>query len=288
MRRSIGPMANTARFLPDRPAGPLHPLPSWTLAALLAATVLASALFVVFPNLDTTISSWFYVDGRGFPAETNALLNTIRNVGRNTTRIIGLGVFALVLATLLAPRRIPIAPRATLFLTLTLLVGPLILVDFTMKEVWGRARPRDVVDFGGAFDFSRAWEMVRNCSGNCSFVSGEASASFWLIALAFVAPPRWRLPVGLATALFALVMSLNRVAFGGHFMSDVVLAWLLTFLVIALVHRIVAAPDGPFTDARLKRAVVRFGRPLRRGLHAVLRLATGRRPRPLADRDRLP
>jgi len=251
-------------------------LPGRLFPALVGATLLASLVFFAFPGIDTRVSGWFYVAGEGFPAAGSDLLNAIRNFGRDTTRLLGIGIVVLLLATLLLPRRMPLPPRATVFLTLSLLLGPLVLVDFTMKEIWGRARPRDILDFGGAFDFSRAWEFASNCSGNCSFVSGEASASIWLVALAFVAPRRWRFPVGLAAFAFALVMSVNRIAFGGHFLSDVVLAWMLTLLVVVLVHMIVYAPAGPFAEARLRRAAIRYGRPLRRRVLPLFGRGPGR------------
>src|SRR5690606_563997 len=79
------------------------------------------------------------------------------------------------------------------------------------------------------------------CQANCSFVSGEASASFWLVAFAFVVPRRWRAGTAIGTLAFALAISINRMAFGGHFLSDVVLAWGLTLVAILATYAVVFA-----------------------------------------------
>ena len=56
----------------------------------------------------------------------------------------------------------------------------------------------------------------------------------WLLTLAVLLPPRWR-PTAIRVLLgFAVVFSLNRIVFGAHFLSDVVLAWWITLLVIAI------------------------------------------------------
>ena len=52
-------------------------------------------------------------------------------------------------------------------------------------------------------------------------------------------PTRLRLPVLSATMLFALAVSLNRVLFGAHFLSDVVIAWAIMLVVMAAGHRLV-------------------------------------------------
>nr|WP_244635692.1 phosphatase PAP2 family protein [Chthonobacter albigriseus] len=145
-----------------------------------------------------------------------------------------------------------------------LVLGPGLLVNVLLKGFWGRARPVQVIDFGGDHPFSAPWVIAGNCDWNCSFVSGEASSSMFLVALALVGPRAWRTAVATAAVVFSIVMSLNRIAFGGHFFSDVVLAWALTLLVILIAHRIVYAPSSPFTDERIAGALGAAGDRTRR------------------------
>ncbi len=219
---------------------------------LLVLTALVSVPFVLFPQLDLAFSRLFYVPGKGFPATNMDILKTVRDAGQDALRIVGLAVLiSLLVPLLIAPARFLLPPRAALFLLTSLALGPGLLVNGILKEFWGRARPRNVVDFGGDLTFSRAWEIVNTCHSNCSFVSGEASSAMWFMALAMIAPLAWRLRAALAAFVFALVMSVNRIAFGGHFLSDVLLAWLLTLAVILICYNVFYKDFG-LTDERVE------------------------------------
>ena len=55
-------------------------------------------------------------------------------------------------------------------------------------------------------------------------------------------------------------MSLNRIAYGGHFLSDVVLSWAITLTVIAAAHRLIYVhPPAVLTEGRLEQALTDFG-----------------------------
>ena len=130
-------------------------------------------------------------------------------------------------------------PSALTFLVVSLAVGPGLIVNRILKEFWGRARPLDTDLFGGAHAFSLPWEVADGCIRNCSFVSGEASAGIWLVAFAFVVPVAWR-PITVRLALaWAVLISFNRMAFGGHYLSDVVIGWGLTMIVILICRELI-------------------------------------------------
>ncbi|PRX03487.1 UNVERIFIED_ORG: PAP2 superfamily protein [Martelella mediterranea] len=108
-----------------------------------------------------------------------------------------------------------------------LLIGPGILVNWILKEISHRPRPRNTDLFGGQHAFMPAGDFSGSCVSNCSFVSGEAAAAGWLFCYAvFIIPNRLKLllsPPLIAVSVSAPVM---RVAYGGHYVSDVILAWL--------------------------------------------------------------
>ncbi|MFZ5466979.1 MAG: phosphatase PAP2 family protein [Pseudomonadota bacterium] len=114
------------------------------------------------------------------------------------------------------------------FLLLSLLLGPGLMVNGVLKEHWGRARPHQVVDFGGQKPFTPALQPADNCASNCSFVSGHSAIGFWWLALGLAWPAwRWRallLGVGLGGML-----GLARIMQGGHFTSDVVFSFLVVW-----------------------------------------------------------
>lgn len=206
-------------------------------AATLAYITSVSAFFLVFPGLDFWASGLFYSPPDGFWAQHNPFLQKVRHLGPYLVRVIAVCSVAILVLKLLLPGRPPIVPlRKPIFLISTLILGPGILVNAILKDNWGRPRPRSVEEYGGELPFQPVWKMTDYCDRNCSFVSGEGSAGIWLVAMAFMVPKAWRKAVMGFVLPLCVILSVNRVAFGGHFLSDTMLAWGLTFLVILSVH----------------------------------------------------
>ena len=126
--------------------------------------------------------------------------------------------------------------------------------------------PHDPSAFGGAAPYVEVWRISGWCDTNCSFVSGEASSAMWLVAVALVLPIRIRGPAVVVAVAYAALLSLNRIAFGGHFLSDVLIAFALTLLVIAVVYRVVILrPPRWLENATLEAGLARIGHALRGG-----------------------
>jgi lipid A 4'-phosphatase len=209
---------------------------SGLLIALVIAVV-AGLVFGFFPELDLAISRLFYEPSTGFALHSHRLWSLLRDGSMVVVGlIIGIPIGALI-AKLIRPRaRLAIRGRAIVFLLTTIVLAPLLTANVVLKDNWGRPRPRDVVAFGGAEQFVPWWDPRGSCRANCSFVAGEASGAFWTIAPAALAPPAWRpLAYGAAIAFGGAIGTL-RMAFGGHFFSDVVFAGVLTFLIIWVVY----------------------------------------------------
>lgn len=125
--------------------------------------------------------------------------------------------------------------RAGLDALASLLLGPGLLVNVILKDHWGRPRPLQTDLFGGPHPFVPAGDITAYCSRNCSFVSGEGAAAFWLVCLVPLAPPRLRPALLALTLALAAATSTLRLSFGAHYLSDVVLAGIATLAVHALV-----------------------------------------------------
>lgn len=233
---------------------------------MLIATVALSALFLVFPGLDIWFSRLFYDEAAGFPATQEPFLRWLREFASAAIWVISLALILSVLAKLMLPERRSLIPvRTSLFLTSTLIIGPGILVNAILKANWGRPRPFAIEEFGGDLPFVEVWHVTDFCNGNCSFVSGEASAAIWFMALALVVPIAWRNRVAIAALILAAILSLNRIAFGAHFLSDTLISWALTLLVITIVHHFLFVRPLPgFGEAALEAALTRAGRAIRR------------------------
>jgi lipid A 4'-phosphatase len=228
------------------------------LIALAIAAVMGAALGF-FPELDLTISRLFVEPGNGFALQSHGLWNLVRDgIMVVVGAMVGIPVGAVV-AHLIRPRaRLAVPGRAVVFLLATVLLAPLLTVNVILKDNWGRPRPRDVAAFGGPERFVAWWDVRGTCHSNCSFVAGEASGAFWTIAPAALAPPPWRPLAYAATIAFGALAGTLRMAFGGHFFSDVVFAGVITFLTIWLVHGVIYRwRGGLLTDEAIERALTR-------------------------------
>ena len=202
--------------------------------ALLA--VIAGSLFLyVFPGIDQAVSRLFYDADEGFALQNSPPLRTLRSSAELLMRGIALVALCQIARSACARRA---SPRS-LWLLSCLVVGPGLLVNGTLKAYWGRPRPRETDIFGGEAPYQKVWIISDWCASNCSFVSGEASSAFWIFAAALLVPRPYRTIVTTLAALYAAAVSLNRVAFGGHYLSDVVLAWLLCALVFMVLARLI-------------------------------------------------
>src|SRR5579871_13254 len=223
-----------------------------TASIIAAAGVVAalSLLFLAFPGLDLWASGAFYAPGRGFFLAADRALVVFRYSVDWLIALVAVILLASVLLKLAWPEQASrIAPSRVLFLLSSLLLGPGLLVNLILKNHWGRPRPGMISAFGGHDPYVLVWEISSYCSRNCSFVAGEASAAAWLIGAALVLPGRWRVPGVIAACAYALLIGANRIAFGGHFLSDVLLSFGLTFLVMALLHRFfVERPPAALAD----------------------------------------
>lgn len=176
--------------------------------------------------------------------------------GRVASALYDYGPFvavAMALTGLLAlalQRWVPAARREralALVLVLTYLVGPGLIVNTALKPAVGRSRPRNLVEFGGGHgDYEPVFSLDHHGSGT-SFPSGHASAGFYLMTPYF--PLRRRRPraarAWLACGLaFGLVMGITRMLQGGHFLSDVVAAGLITAATGAAVTWLVERRAG--------------------------------------------
>ncbi|SHG31500.1 Membrane-associated enzyme, PAP2 (acid phosphatase) superfamily [Kaistia soli DSM 19436] len=232
---------------------------------LVAVYLLAcSALFLAVPALDIRFAGLFHAPD-GFPAANIALLGQLRRLGDQLVILVLVVLAASLLGKLVWPLRpIAIRPRSTVFLLASLALGPGLVVNALFKTFSGRPRPYQTDLFGGAWTFEPAWHFGGACVSNCSFISGEASTAIWLLAPVLLLPRELRLPVGIPVALTGLALSLNRIAFGGHYLSDVMLSWGVTLAIVLVLHRlIVVSPLGPRIDATVEGALARAGQRLR-------------------------
>ena len=204
----------------------------------LSLAVVIGLVFGIFPELDLKLASLFYdAPTRSFPLKLNWLATYARDGAMWIAWAIATPAIAAVIIKLIRPDRpLLMSGRAIVFLLLTLTLSAGVLTNLTFKSYWGRPRPVLVTEFGGDLPFVAWWDPRGECGRNCSFFSGEGATAFWTFAPAALTPPAWRPLAYAAATLFGVVTSVLRMAFGGHFFTDVAAAGLVTFLVIWLAY----------------------------------------------------
>lgn len=214
--------------------------------SLVAIGLATAAVFLTRPDIDLAVASMFADGSSGFPLRHhpvpkffNALINIL-------ALIVALGCIAgLTLAIRLRMAIAGLWARQYAFLLASLIAGPGLIANALFKENWGRARPRQVLEFGGTAEFSPPLLIADQCSSNCSFVSGDASMGFFFLALAMVTPARHRKFAIAAALAFGSFIGFMRIIQGAHFLSDVIFAGVFVSLTIALLYRIMLASWSP-------------------------------------------
>jgi membrane-associated PAP2 superfamily phosphatase len=215
----------------------------WPLVVLVLAT-----LAIRFSDLDLIVARAVYAEQGGWLHEEHPVVLFFYNHGNLPAILVSAGAGMFWLSSCFATRLRPRRPLA-IFLVLTMLLGPGLLVNAVFKGYWGRPRPSQIVDFGGEREFVRVGEPRFGMKGK-SFPSGHASMGFyWLVLGVFFFNRNRKLAVG----FFVLglthggAMGAGRILQGAHWLSDVMWAagmdYLSAFIVLYLVPA--ARPPSP-------------------------------------------
>jgi lipid A 4'-phosphatase len=240
---------------------------------LVGLAVLTGLVFAVAPGIDLAVAGFFHgvAVEQTMPRLFRAIA-VLRKLEPVVTTLAIAPAVAVLLVKLFWPKRATIMPaRAALFLIVSLLLGPGLLVNTVLKDHWARPRPGMVTDFGGDMTFRPWWDPRGACTDNCSFVSGETSSAVWLAAPALLVPLPWRYAALAGVAVYAAGIAAMRLLLGGHFLSDVLFAGIFTGLVIWTVHGRLLRWRMPPTDATIDAAFERIGSALRRAGAVVVR-----------------
>lgn len=127
--------------------------------------------------------------------------------------------------------------KVGLFLVLTMLIAPGLLINVVLKDHWGRPRPRNTVEFGGKYNYEKVLSIDISSPGY-SFPCGHASMGFYLFIPWFLLRKKKSGWAGLSLTVglfFGLAIGIARIAQGGHYTSDVIIAGILVYWIGALL-----------------------------------------------------
>jgi len=204
----------------------------------------ASLPLVLFPAIDITVTSWFFDPAtKSFPARTAPFPEWIRRDMPTFLFVVPIAIAALgVAGEVLRRPLLGVTRRVALYVVLSLAIGPGLVVNVALKDHMGRPRPSTIQEFGGPNTYVRPLIPSRQCDDNCSFASGHGALGFWPVALALLAPPRWRKAAIAAALAFGAVVGSVRIMQGGHFLSDVVAAAFITIGINLFLYKRLVVP----------------------------------------------
>ncbi|MBN8979982.1 MAG: phosphatase PAP2 family protein [Rhizobiales bacterium] len=239
-------------------------------------------LFGLYPELDLKVASLFYdATTKTFPLKTVTWAMIARDGAMWVAWAFVIPALGALIVKLIRPvKPLMMSGRAMAFLLLTMLLSAIVLSNMIFKSYWGRPRPVVVTQFEGKLNFKPWWDPRGECPKNCSFFSGEGATAFWTYAPAALAPPQWR-PLAYAGATaFGLATGGLRMAFGGHFLTDVVFSGIVSFLVVWLFYALIYRwPSTRLTDEGVDDWLTRFAWPGYRWVQKKLGRDVGASPR---------
>lgn len=123
-----------------------------------------------------------------------------------------------------------------LYLLLTFAIGAGLIIQGVLKDHWGRPRPKQSIEFGGTQPFRAYYEpnFANQPEPSKSFASGHASSGYCFFALGILGTiyhSRFFYWLGMILAWgLGFLLSLARIAQGGHFLSDTLASALIMWL----------------------------------------------------------
>ncbi len=189
------------------------------------------------PTIDIYLSSLFYFENNQF------LLQSYYDITIFFRKIILRAIIVYILLLPIISLWLPIKQlyfnfkfdlKSIVFLWISGLFNFLIVVNLLLKNLWGRARPGDIVQLGGEENFSPWFQLTDACNTNCSFVSGDAAVGFSIIVLYLITKNKVYL---WSSLIFGSTLGAIRIMEGGHFLSDVIMSGVIIYFVYFLQVR---------------------------------------------------
>ncbi len=194
--------------------------------------LISISLIILMTGADLALEHLIFNPNHQWPGQGKPPWSTLYTVGPLPGLILGgtalvCGVLGTFISCLKKFR------KPAVFLVLLLIVGPGLITNVILKDHVGRPRPQELKTFGGEYQFVQFWTPGPG-KKNSSFPSGHASIAFYMMAPWFIFRKKSRtialfsLNTGL---LFGFLVGAARIMQGAHFLSDIVWAGGLVYIV---------------------------------------------------------
>ena len=210
----------------------------WINNHIVNISIISNAFFVfvliIFPELDISFSELFFVKLLGFAYRDNFLVEQTYKILPLLTKLFLLICIVFLMFNFFKYRNIKkVISSGAFFLLISAVLSPGFIVNEVFKENFGRARPHQITKFNGKQNFTRAFEISKQCKHNCSFSSGHAAMGYFFSAAAYTAKALYFNKIYIAGVMFGSTVGFSRILMGAHFLSDVVVS---AFIVLFFNH----------------------------------------------------
>ncbi|MBU1667358.1 phosphatase PAP2 family protein [bacterium] len=197
--------------------------------------LLLGIILYLFPEIDLAISSLFFEEGEGFYLNNEPIFKAIYKSVNILVPLITVAIVGGYIYQLFRKKAFQkFNKRALVYLFLVFSIGSGIVVNLGLKESFGRARPMEIIQFGGNKEFSPAAVINDKYINQCaSFSCGHCSFALGFIAFYFLFRKSWVLVLTLG---YGLLVSFGRVAQGGHFFSDFIFSFIVMFFSAKIIY----------------------------------------------------
>jgi len=185
-------------------------------------------VFFTFPKFDIAFVELFYHRHLDFIYRDHPVVVASFRLVPMMTTIWGILCGMYLIYSAWNKKRVLSSPAT--YLLMAALLGPGLLVNYGLKEHFGRARPKHVLEFGGDRAFTAPLIISDQCEHNCSFSSGHAAMGYYFSGISYVIRVPYQGPVFLLGIALGSAIGFGRVLQGGHFLSDVIFSGLFIML----------------------------------------------------------
>lgn len=206
--------------------------------------LIAMAIITPFtPAIDLSISHYFYDPNHSFPI--HPFLSFIYDYGIIPGQI-AFAISAILLFLSGFFKKWNKWYPSALVMVLTLAIGSGLITHAILKDHWGRPRPKQVIEFGGQQPFRPYYKpnFFHQPEPSKSFPCGHCTMGFYFFALALIGQRTGNRRLFYGALAFALslgiLLSFNRIAQGGHFLTDTIASaivmWLTAYVCVKIVY----------------------------------------------------
>lgn len=209
------------------------------------AALMGLLITALWPQTDLWISGLFYTQAEKFFFSQNTLSLFIHGMATTGAWIFTALCLVIMAGCFLFKKSFCfLSAKKWLLIVAAILLGPGLVANEILKDHWGRARPSQIIDFGGTKNFTPFYQPATQCHKNCSFIGGDASFGFSLTAFAFVAAGAWRRRLWWMGLGAGAIFGINRIMMGGHFLSDTLAAALIIIFINAALYATLFGKDA--------------------------------------------